>query len=163
MIADKIRNCESLIKAVRRHKKKGERIVFTNGCFDILHFGHVKYLEEAKKKGDILIVGVNSDSSVTRIKGKGRPVQKERFRAGVIAALECVDYVCIFNGATPLGLIKKIVPDTLVKGGDWPPDKIVGHDIVTANGGTVLSIPLIKGCSTSSIIRKIESCCEKRA
>jgi rfaE bifunctional protein nucleotidyltransferase chain/domain len=131
-------------------------VVFTNGCFDILHYGHVKYLLSAKSQGDILVVGLNSDASVRRLKGPGRPIQPEKDRAGVLSAMACVDYVIVFNEDTPLSLIKKIEPDVLIKGGDWPLNKIVGGDIVRARGGRVMTIPFLKGRSTSSLVRKIQ-------
>lgn len=136
-----------------RAKKK--RIVFTNGCFDIIHAGHIKYLERAKALGDILIVGVNSDSSVRMIKGPSRPVVKQGERAAIVAALKPVDYVSIFNDATPIKLIKAIRPDVLVKGADWRLNNIVGGDFVKSYGGKVRAVSLVKGRSTSNLIRKI--------
>jgi rfaE bifunctional protein nucleotidyltransferase chain/domain len=131
------------------------RVVFTNGCFDILHRGHVAYLDQAKRKGNILVVGLNSDASVRRLKGHGRPINPERDRAEVLAALASVDYVTIFGEDTPLALIKALQPDVLVKGGDWPISKIVGADIVRGRGGKVLTLPFIKGRSTTGLLRKI--------
>jgi D-glycero-beta-D-manno-heptose 1-phosphate adenylyltransferase len=130
------------------------RIVFTNGCFDILHRGHVEYLKKAKLLGDILIVGLNSDSSVRRIKGDKRPINNESDRAIVLKELKSVDEVIIFQEETPLDLIKKIKPDVLVKGGDWKLEDIVGYEFVINNGGKVFSIPYIKGYSTTDIINK---------
>ena len=130
-------------------------MVFTNGCFDLLHVGHVRYLNEARRLGDALAVGVNSDASVRRIKGKGRPVTPERQRLEVLAALECVDWVCLFGADTPLALITKTAPDVLVKGGDWAVEKIVGRDVVEARGGRVLSIPLSRGASTTGTLGRI--------
>ena len=130
-------------------------VVFTNGCFDILHVGHVRYLKDAKNLGDILVVGLNSDASVKRLKGEERPVQTEGDRAEVLAALDVVDYVCLFEEDTPLELIRKVCPDKLVKGGDWTPDKIVGSEFVLKRGGEVLSLPFHKGRSTTSIVNKI--------
>lgn len=135
----------------RRHKK----IVFTNGCFDILHYGHVKYLQEAKSKGDLLIVGLNSDKSVRRLKGKNRPIMPQRERAKILTALEYVDYCIIFNDDTPLRLIKALEPDILVKGGDWKKKEIVGSDFILARGGKVLTIPYVKNLSTTNVINKI--------
>ena len=133
----------------------GKRIVFTNGCFDIIHAGHVKYLSEARLFGDILIVGLNSDSSVCRLKGSGRPVNPQEDRAAVLDALSAVDYVVIFEEDTPLELIKSVKPDILVKGGDYTIDTIVGADFVTKNGGKVEVIPLLEGRSTTSTIEKL--------
>ncbi len=138
-----------------RERKKGKKIVFTNGCFDILHYGHIKLLETAKSKGDILIVGLNSDSSVKRLKGEGRPVQGERARAGILMSLRMVDYVVIFNETTPLRLIKSIKPDVLVKGSDYRDKKVVGREEVEKRGGEVYLFPLIKGYSTTDIISQI--------
>ncbi len=132
-----------------------KRIVFTNGCFDILHAGHVDYLIRARKLGDVLVVGLNSDASVQRLKGPARPVNKEQDRALVLSALACVDYVIIFEEDTPYFLIQAVRPNVLVKGGDWPVEKIVGRDIVEAGGGQTLSIPLLPGYSTTGIIERI--------
>ena len=136
-------------------KRAGKRIVFANGCFDILHYGHVKLLEDAKGLGDILVVGLNSDSSVRKIKGKGRPVRRQDERAALLSALETVDYVTIFSEATPEKVIKTLAPDVLVKGGDWHEGSIVGASFVKSRGGDVVSIPLVKGYSTTSLIDKI--------
>lgn len=130
-------------------------IVFTNGCFDILHRGHVDLLERAKAMGSKLIVGLNSDASVRRIKGEGRPVQNQEDRKAVLLGLKAVDEVIIFDELTPADLIKRIKPDVLVKGGDWKVDEIVGADLVQANGGTVVSLPLVEGYSSSSLIEKM--------
>ncbi|MEW6171226.1 MAG: D-glycero-beta-D-manno-heptose 1-phosphate adenylyltransferase [Candidatus Omnitrophota bacterium] len=154
MIEDKIKNLSSLKKIVTRIKKQDKTIVFTNGCFDILHLGHIKYLEEAKKQGDILIVAVNSDSSVRKIK-PGRPINKELDRQKVLASLSSVDYVVLFNQETPLNLIKAIKPDILIKGGDWKPDKVVGKNIVECYGGKVKIINYLKGYSTTNLLKKI--------
>ncbi|HOD18262.1 MAG TPA: D-glycero-beta-D-manno-heptose 1-phosphate adenylyltransferase [Candidatus Cloacimonadota bacterium] len=139
-----------------------KKIVFTNGCFDILHAGHVQYLEQAKKLGDILVVGLNSDASVRRLKGENRPINKQEDRALVLAALEFVDYIIIFEEDTPYELIKIVNPDVLVKGGDWKETDIIGADIVQAKGGTVLSLPLRPGLSTSKIIEEIKKNGERR-
>lgn len=152
---DKIKAKEELKPIILRLKSRGRRIVFTNGCFDLIHFGHVQYLQEAKKKGDILIVAVNSDSSIKKIKGKNRPIVGEKYRLGVIAGLECVDYVVKFSEDTPLKLIKFLKPDVLVKGADWAKEKIVGKDIVELFGGRVATIKLTPGLSTTKIIEKI--------
>jgi len=140
------------ISEISRDRRK---LVFTNGCFDIIHAGHVLYLQEARKLGDILIIGLNSDASVKRLKGSDRPVNNEEDRAIVLAALECVDYVIVFEEDTPYNLIKAIQPDVLVKGGDWKEEEIIGGDIVKAKGGSVISLPYWKGHSTTSIIRRL--------
>ena len=134
-----------------------KKIVFTNGCFDILHHGHVNYLTKAKSLGDVLVVGLNSDSSVRRLKGKNRPIVTQKNRAKVLSALASVDFVVIFNNLTPLNLIKAIKPDVLVKGGDWKTKDIVGADFVRSYGGRIKSLPYIKGFSTKDLIRKIKS------
>ncbi|MFQ5586870.1 MAG: D-glycero-beta-D-manno-heptose 1-phosphate adenylyltransferase [Thermodesulfobacteriota bacterium] len=136
-------------------REEGKTTVFTNGCFDIIHAGHVRYLSKARGLGDILIVGLNSDASVRRIKGNRRPVVPQRERAEVLAALECVDYVVIFNEPTPLALIEAIEPDILVKGADWAGNDIVGADIVNSKGGRVARMRLVRGMSTTNIIQKI--------
>jgi rfaE bifunctional protein nucleotidyltransferase chain/domain len=135
-------------------KSQGKKIVFTNGVFDIIHRGHVEYLNEAKSHGDILIVGLNSDSSVKKIKGESRPVNNENDRAFVLINLKAVDYVIIFEEDTPYNLIKAVVPHVLVKGGDWKPEDIVGSDIVLNSGGEVFSLKYIDGYSTTEIIKK---------
>ncbi len=138
-------------------RKQGSiKIAFTNGCFDILHRGHVEYLEKAKEKADVLIVGLNSDESVRLLKGEGRPYVSEGDRAFILSRLEAVDIVCIFNEDTPLELIKKAQPDVLIKGGDYTVDTIVGREIVESSGGKVLTIPLVTGRSTTSILNKIK-------
>ena len=157
MIKNKIKKIKELRKIVAAAKKKGKKIAFTNGCFDILHLGHIRYLEKAAKEADILIVAVNSDASVRKIKGKPRPLISEKARASVVAALECVNYVIIFSQSTPLNLIKVLKPDVLAKGSDWREKDIVGKDIVASCGGKVISIDFVKGYSTSSIISKIKS------
>lgn len=135
--------------------KSGRKLVFTNGCFDIIHRGHLEYLNEAKSLGHKLLVGINSDTSVKQLKGADRPVNNELDRAFVIDNLKTVDYVIIFNDKTPYNLIKSVKPDILVKGGDWKPDKIVGSDIVIENGGEVKSLSFIDNYSTSAIVKKI--------
>lgn len=144
-----------LKRLVHAAQKKGEKIVFTNGCFDILHPGHTRYLAEAKELGDKLIVAINSDSSVKSLKGNGRPIQTEDVRAEVVAALESVDFVTLFNEDTPIKLIQDLKPDFLVKGGDWKVEEIVGAHVVKENGGKVFSIPITYNCSTSDIVSKI--------
>ncbi|MDD4687202.1 MAG: D-glycero-beta-D-manno-heptose 1-phosphate adenylyltransferase [Candidatus Cloacimonetes bacterium] len=155
-LEEKITDQKALVKLCQKQQALGKKIVFTNGCFDILHAGHVQYLEEARNLGDILVVGLNSDSSVSRLKGASRPINTEQNRALVLAALCAIDYVCIFEEDTPLTLIKAILPDILVKGGDWQPHQIVGADIVLANNGKVHSLQFTDGLSTTSVIRKIE-------
>ena len=135
-------------------RRKDAKVVFTNGCFDWLHVGHVRYLQEAQKLGQKLIVGVNSDASVKRLKGPTRPVQTEADRAEILAALSCVDYAVIFDQDTPLELIKLCQPDVLVKGGDWKIDSIVGAEVVQARGGKVLSLSFVEGKSTTKLIEK---------
>lgn len=143
---------ESLFTSVFRREN---RIVFTNGCFDLLHRGHIYYLSKAREMGDLLVVGLNSDSSVARLKGKGRPVNNQKARAEVLGALGMVDYIIPFGEDTPLNLIRAIRPDILVKGGDYIVKEIVGYDVVTARGGKVVTIPLLEGYSTSSILGHI--------
>ncbi|WP_462323691.1 D-glycero-beta-D-manno-heptose 1-phosphate adenylyltransferase [Desulfoplanes sp.] len=138
-----------------RLDRAGKRMVFTNGCFDILHPGHVDYLARARELGEFLVVGLNSDGSVRRIKGDKRPVNQEMDRATVLAALACVDHVVIFNEDTPYRLIQAVMPDVLVKGGDWSVETIVGREIVEGKNGLVLSIPLLPGYSTTGIIERI--------
>jgi rfaE bifunctional protein nucleotidyltransferase chain/domain len=137
-------------------ENKGKRIVFTNGCFDILHRGHVTYLAEARKLGDFLVIGLNSDESVKRLKGPLRPINNENDRQYVLSQLKSVDFVEIFNEDTPLNLILKVCPNILVKGGDWKIDQIVGAREVIANGGDVFSLNFVDGYSTTSIIHKIQ-------
>lgn len=145
---------EELLKRLER-ERTGKRVVFTNGCFDIIHAGHVDYLEKAKKLGDILVVGLNSDSSVKRIKGEKRPLIPQEMRAKVLSSLKPVDYVVVFEEDTPLRLIKAIKPDVLVKGGDWDLDKIVGREFVESYGGEVKTIPFEFDISTSKIVDRI--------
>lgn len=133
----------------------GQKLVFTNGCFDLLHPGHIRTLEAARRLGDALLVGLNSDSGVRQLKGPGRPVLPEGDRAEILAALECVDAVIIFSELTPQITIAALLPDVLVKGGDWPGDQIVGREEVEAAGGRVLSIPVAPGYSTTAILQKI--------
>ncbi len=139
---------------VKKWKKEGKKVVFTNGCFDIIHAGHVDYLEKAKSLGDVLIVGLNSDESVRRIKGKDRPVNIQEHRKRVLEALKPVDLVVIFDEDTPERLIKQIKPDVLVKGGDWSVENIVGADFVRSYGGEVVTIDFVYDISTTKIIEK---------
>lgn len=135
---------------------RDKKIVFTNGCFDILHSGHVSYLNEAKEQGDILVVGLNSDKSVKRLKGEARPINSERDRKYLLENLKCVDLVIIFEQDTPYELISTLKPAVLVKGGDWAVDQIVGHDIVLANGGVVKSLSFKDGYSTTNILAQVQ-------
>ena len=152
---DKVKTQGELIPILDALRKKGKRIVFTNGCFDILHVGHVRYIKEAKGYGDILVVAVNSDSSVKSIKGDKRPIVSQSERAEVLSALEAVDYVAMFDEDTPYNIIKKLQPDVLIKGGDWTIEKIIGREIVEARGGKVIAIPFIEGASTTGIVERI--------
>lgn len=153
--SEKIKNIEHLQGIIVHQRKLGKRTVFTNGCFDILHLGHVRYLEDAKAKGDILVVGLNSDESVKRLKGNTRPIVPQYARASVLAGLESVDFVVIFKEDTPHELIASLKPDVLVKGGDWKKEEIAGRDIVESYGGKIELVPFLKGYSTSCIIRRI--------
>ena len=153
--AEKVLDRQTLQEKVDSLHEAGKRLVFTNGCFDLLHIGHVRYLQEARKQGDCLLVAVNSDSSVQQIKEQGRPVMPEGQRAEVVAALGCVDWVTIFPEPDPLTLITLLRPEVLVKGGDWPEEKIVGAAEVIGAGGEVLRIPLEPEVSTSGIVQKI--------
>jgi len=155
VIENKIKSLNKLKRLTSSLKKQGKRIVFTNGCFDILHYGHIKYLQEAKKNGDCLIVAVNSDASVRKIKGSKRPIVKQKDRLRIVAALESVDYVVSFNETTPLKTIKALKPDLLIKGADWDKKDIAGKDIVLSYGGGVHTIRLVKNRSTTDIIKKI--------
>lgn len=139
----------------RQAQAQGKKVVFTNGCFDLLHAGHVRYLEAAKALGDCLVVGLNSDASVRRLKGEGRPLNPQEDRAEVLAGLAAVDVVVVFEEDTPAELIAEVLPDVLVKGADWPEDKIVGAEVVKARGGKVVRIPLLEGRSTSALLRAI--------
>jgi rfaE bifunctional protein nucleotidyltransferase chain/domain len=137
-------------------KKKNEKVVFTNGCFDILHRGHVSYLQNARSLGDFLIVGVNSDRSVSRLKGPTRPIQNEDDRLFILAGLECVDAVVLFEEDTPIHLIEQLLPNILVKGGDYVIEEIVGYEVVMKNGGLVTTLPFVEGKSTSNIVKKMK-------
>jgi len=154
--ADKIVSKEKAAELVDKWKQSGE-VVFTNGCFDILHLGHIDYLEKAKQLGSKLVVGLNTDASVKRLKGPDRPLNNEYARARMLAALACTDAVILFDEPTPLELITDIKPDVLVKGSDYTIDTIVGADIVIENGGSVKTIDLVNGYSTTGIIEKIKS------
>ena len=148
---------EQAILRFARGKHNGKHIVFTNGCFDLLHPGHIRTLEAARKLGDALIVGLNSDAGVRQLKGPGRPVLPEQERAEILAALECVDAVVIFNEPTPREIIAALLPDVLVKGGDWPGDQIVGREEVEAAGGRVVSVAVAPGYSTTALLQRIRN------
>lgn len=148
---------EDIKKKLSKFKAESKTIIFTNGCFDIIHAGHISYLNEAKALGDLLIVGLNSDESVSRLKGKDRPIVNETDRAYILANLKPVDYVVLFNEDTPYELIKKIKPDILVKGADYEGKSIAGSDIVESSGGKTVLIKFVKGKSTTEIIKKIKS------
>lgn len=153
--SDKIHSIESLKPILQELRKIKKKIVFTNGCFDIIHTGHTRYLSEAKSAGDYLVVAVNSDSSVASLKGNKRPIIPLEERMEVLAGLYFVDFVISFNESDPYNVIKTLRPDVLIKGGDWPIDKIIGKDVVEKNGGCVFTIPEILGQSTTGIIKRI--------
>ena len=155
MSGTKIKSLKELRRILAGLRAKGKKVVFTNGCFDLLHYGHAKYLQDAKKKGDILVVAVNSDASVKRIKGSNRPIVGEMDRLRVIAALESVDYAVLFKEDTPLEVITSLKPDILAKGADWEKNNIVGSNIVLGYGGKVARIKLMPGRSTTNLIKKI--------
>ena len=152
----KLKTWAEITIIIKELKAVGKKIIFTNGCFDIIHAGHVEYLQEAAELGDVLIIGLNSDESVKRLKGRNRPINSQIDRAKVLSGLATVSYILIFEEDTPYMLIDHIKPDVLVKGGDWQPDEIVGADIVQANGGSVRSLSYKEGNSTSSIIEKMK-------
>jgi len=156
MIKDKVKTLPALKRIITRLKKRRKKIVFTNGCFDIIHFGHATYLEKAKKSGDILIVGLNSDTSVRQLKGNSRPLIPQNERAALLAALESVDYVVIFNEDNPYKLISQVSPDVLVKGGDWHSNRIIGADFVKSRGGKVNRIKYLEGYSVTKLIKKLQ-------
>jgi rfaE bifunctional protein nucleotidyltransferase chain/domain len=155
--SDKLLELDPLMEVLNTERSRGMKVVFTNGCFDIIHSGHVSYLEKARSLGDCLVVGLNSDASARRIKGPDRPVNPEQARATVLSALTCVDHVAIFDQDTPYTLIERIRPDVLVKGGDWAVDDIVGADVVRSSGGKVLTLAFEPGFSTTGIIKKIKN------
>jgi D-beta-D-heptose 7-phosphate kinase / D-beta-D-heptose 1-phosphate adenosyltransferase len=154
-LKEKIRKKEDLRRIVEDLKEKGKRIVFTNGCFDLIHLGHIRCLEKAKSLGDILVVGVNSDRSVRSLKGPERPILQEEERAEILSGLGCVDYVTIFDEPTPLELISSLQPDVLAKGGDWAKEAVVGREVVERSGGEAVILPFVEGTSTSNIIETI--------
>jgi len=150
-----IMSVKKLLAELTPLRRKGRKVVFTNGCFDIIHAGHVRYLTKARSLGDLLVVGLNSDASVREIKGPTRPIVPQAERAEVLGALRCVDYVVIFSGSTPLRLITALKPDILVKGSDWASNEIVGADAVKEAGGVVRRVRLLKGRSTTNIIKRV--------
>ncbi len=154
---DKIKDLQELKKAIDFHKEKDKKIVFTNGCYDLIHIGHLRCFREGKRLGDILIVALNSDRSVRSIKGPPRPIIPQEERAEIVSSLESVDYVTIFDQDDPLDIIASVKPDILVKGGDWNLNTIVGREIVESYGGKVFALPLVKGVSTTQIIKNIAS------
>ena len=151
----KIISLEEISSRLRSWRKKSRKLVFTNGCFDILHSGHVRYLQTAAGFGDFLILGLNSDSSVRKLKGSGRPIMTQADRAYLLSAIEAIDYIVIFDEETPARLIQSVSPDVLVKGGDYLPEDVVGYDTVTENGGCVKIVPYVEGKSTSVIVNSI--------
>lgn len=155
-ITSKIKSVEELLDNLSHCRSEGRQIVFTNGCFDILHHGHVEYLAKASDLGDYLVVGLNTDASVRRLKGESRPINDAFSRAFLLSALQFVDAVVYFDEDTPYELIKIVQPDVLVKGSDYAPESIVGYDIVTERGGKVVTIDLVEGFSTTSIISKLQ-------
>jgi D-beta-D-heptose 7-phosphate kinase/D-beta-D-heptose 1-phosphate adenosyltransferase len=159
---EKIKGRENIRKIVEDLKKNGKRIVFTNGCFDLLHVGHVRYLEAARALGDILIIGINSDPSVRGLKGPWRPILPLEERAEILSGLGCVDYVTAFDEATPLELVILLRPHVLVKGGDWTKEDVVGREVVEGSGGEVVIFPFVAGSSTTNIIETILKRYEKK-
>ena len=155
--AAKVKSLAAVMRAVRRAQAAGRRVVFTNGCFDLLHRGHIRYLEQARSLGDLLVVAVNSDASVRQLKGAGRPAVPADQRAEVLAALAAVDLVLIFDERDPGRVIRTVRPTVLVKGGDWPVDQIVGADFVRSTGGLVRSLPYVEGTSSTALIRRLAS------
>ena len=158
MMPTKVTTRDELASLLAERRQRQQRVVFTNGCFDLMHIGHVRYLQAARNLGDLLVVGVNSDGSVRALsKGPDRPIVPDVQRAEVLAALACVDYVVIFSEPDPGALIAALQPDILVKGGDWPLDRIIGRDTVEARGGRVQTIPLVPGVSTTTLVQRIRS------
>lgn len=161
-IKSKILSWEELNHYLSIYRFKEQKIIFTNGCFDLIHRGHIEYLARAANLGDILIIGLNTDDSVKKIKGPGRPIQDEYSRAMILSSMVFVNHVILFEEETPYELIKSVQPDILIKGGDYKPEEVVGYDLVKARGGQVMVIDLIKGLSTTGIINKLSSRPEKR-
>ena len=160
---EKIKTREELQRLIHTLKKNGKRIVFTNGCFDILHVGHVRYLEQAKSLGDVLVVGINSDRSVRGLKGPRRPILPVEERGEILSGLGCTDYVTVFDEPTPFELVSLLQPDVLVKGGDWTPEQVVGREVVEGSGGRVVILPFVEGSSTTNIIDVILEKYEERS
>src|SRR4030043_223077 len=158
----KIKARKEILRIMNDLKAEGKRIVFTNGCFDLLHVGHVRYLEEAKALGDVLVVGVNSDASVRKLKGPKRPILPEEERTEILSGLGSVDYITLFNETDPLKLITSLRPEVLAKGGDWAKEQIVGKEVVERSGGEGVIIPFVKGASTSNLIESILKKYEER-
>lgn len=156
LVMTKVLDIDELMRRREELRRQGLKVVFTNGCFDLLHPGHVRYLADARSLGDALIVALNSDRTVRIIKGAGRPILSEGERVQVVSALNAVDYVIVFDRETPRELISRLLPDVLVKGGDWPVDEIVGREEVESAGGRVLSLPYVEGSSTTDIIERIK-------
>jgi rfaE bifunctional protein nucleotidyltransferase chain/domain len=157
-LKNKIALKESALQAISAQKANGKKIVFTNGCFDIIHPGHIDYLTQARDLGDVLVLGLNTDNSVRRLnKAPNRPINSEQARATVLAGLACIDHIILFDEETPYGLISFLKPDVLVKGDDYQVEKIVGYDVVMAGGGKVVTIPFLEGYSTTKLIQKILS------
>jgi len=161
MISKIYKLCD-LVKEIEACRKSGKRVVFTNGCFDILHAGHVRYLASAREAGDILVVGLNSDESVRFIKEANRPIVSQEQRAEVLAGLWCVDYIVVFDEPDPLAVIQALKPDILVKGSDWPEEQIIGADFVKKRGGKVVRVPVVSDISTSKIIQRILKLCQQQ-
>ncbi len=157
MIDSKIKDPEGLSSIILALKNEKKKIVFTNGCFDMVHAGHVAYLEDARREGDILVVALNSDNSVKRLKGDGRPINKEIDRQRIIAALASVDYVTLFDEDDPKEIVEKLQPDVIVKGSDWKVDEIIGGEFVKSMGGKAVAIPFRNGYSTTDLIKKIKA------
>jgi len=157
MSAGKIQSLDSLASRIGQLRSDGRRVVFTNGCFDLLHTGHIELIEKARERGDVLVVAINSDASVRRLKGRSRPILPEEERARILAALAAVDFVCVFPEDTPLETIRKLRPDVLVKGADWRETGIVGQDEVEGWGGEVVVMRLVEGRSTTGIVDRIRS------
>ena len=151
----KIVGLKDLVQKLNTVRRSGRRMVFTNGCFDIIHAGHLRYLNAARSEGDMLVVGLNSDASVRKIKSQNRPIVPQEQRAEVLAGLACVDYVILFDDPDPLNLIVALKPDVLVKGADWKEEEIIGADVVTARGGRVVRVDLVPDISTTQIIQRI--------
>lgn len=153
--AQKVKTLEELVAIRRDLSRQRKQVVFTNGCFDLLHRGHVRYLDQAKRLGDVLIVAINSDSSVQTLKGPDRPVVSHEERAEIVAALAAVDYVLIFGDLDPENVIRALEPDLLVKGGDWPVERVIGREIVERRGGRVCTLPYVEGASSTQLLRRI--------